>query len=138
MHYYAHYSVPLTLEKNNITVSVSLQEMSANISIPVSSEMISRPIDSCMPAISQNLSPCVGFSVESYILMFSEVANDRNEELSHSFSISHEPNGNPISVIARNLLLGRQYEVTLFAFNSAGSSSISISVCKRLLLYLSS
>ena len=79
----------------------------------------------------QDLSPCEEFRVQTYTLMFAEVANSMGEDLSTPFSISHVSDfGSPVAIMADNLLLGRQYDVTLFAVSVAGSSAFAFTLSK--------
>lgn len=84
----------------------------------------------------QNLSPCPEYSVDSYVVMFSEVANDFQLEVAPVFNVSVSQPGNMELNISRtvtsadSLLLGRQYNVTIIASNSAGTSSSVRAICE--------
>lgn len=72
--------------------------------------------------------------MDSYVLMFSEVANDFQVELAPVFNVSQpgniELNISRTVTSADSLLLGRQYNVTIIASNTAGTSSSVRTICK--------
>ena len=66
--------------------------------------------------------------MESYVVMLTEVANSRGDQVSSPFNVSAVSGGDLVSVTVSaldGLLLGRHYNVTIFAVNSVGSSVAS-------------
>ncbi len=69
----------------------------------------------------------------SYALTFTEIANDFGVGLASPFTIPHVGGEEAVSLnitSAEGLLSGRQYNVTIVAVNTAGSSSAVIMLCK--------
>ena len=68
------------------------------------------------------------YSVERYVLVFSEVVNEFMEGLAPDFDVTQLVTGERdyvrIEILSsQGLLAGRRYNVTINAFNSAGSSA---------------
>ena len=73
--------------------------------------------------------------MKNYTLMFSEIANSLGEEPGSMFTITHITNDenvllNNIVTSVNGVHSGIQYDVTILAFNMAGSSESTITVCK--------
>ena len=74
--------------------------------------------------------------MERYVLVFSEVANEFMEGLAPDFNVTQlvtpgERNNVRIEIFSgQGVLVGRQYNVTVIAFSSAGTSSSFFKLCK--------
>lgn len=71
--------------------------------------------------------------MESYVLMFSEIANSLGEEPEPVFNITHMTNDENVLLNitgVNGVRSGIQYDVTIFTFNMAGLSEFTITVCK--------
>lgn len=70
--------------------------------------------------------------MKSYVLMFSEIANSLGEEpgpvFNRTSNITNDEN--VLLSVDDGVSSGIQYDVTIFAFNMAGSSEFTITVCK--------
>lgn len=79
----------------------------------------------------QDISPCVNYSVENYHLMFSEVSGSGTSMFDKS---AHQDSTGRVSVEVASddgLRMGSQYNVTIRAANTAGSSVSTITLCKQ-------
>ena len=71
--------------------------------------------------------------MESYVLVFVEIANSLGEEPEPVFNITHMSNDESVLLNVTGVdgvRSGIQYNVTIFAFNMAGLSESTITVCK--------
>lgn len=95
-------------------------------------------IGSCKSYFFQAPSPCPEFSVEEYLLEFSEVANSEGvesgvESSSSVVTVTHQTTEETVLIQVTTLLPGRQYELTIIANNTAGSAqSNPVTLCMLL------
>ena len=71
--------------------------------------------------------------MNTYTLMFTDVTNSLEEQAAPAFNESRMISDELVSLIIRNdnnIIPGRQYNVTIFAINSAGSRIYASSFCE--------
>ncbi len=87
----------------------------------------------------QDPSPCAEFSVEEYVLIFTEVTN--SEDIISAFNTSHlASNEGRVSLNITSgdgLQQGKIYNITMETTNSAGSSLSFLVLCESIYYYRS-
>lgn len=111
----------------SVAVKDSKQAAHANACLPTF--YVCTPLILCI----QSLSPCPLFAVDSYVVMFFETANDfgvEPESLFQTISIESADRVSHTVTAADGLLTGREYNLTIIANNSAGTTLSSATTCK--------